>query len=102
MHFQSPIVVGPANADVYTNPLNPMNRIKVRFHRHRLNNDNEKASCRARAAMSDASGGYVGVHVSTVGEEVLINWVNGDCDRPFVTGCVYNGAANPHWHSKGL
>ncbi|PRY06121.1 type VI secretion system Vgr family protein [Paraburkholderia sp. BL25I1N1] len=99
MHLQSAIVVGPANEEVYTDQLN---RIKVRFHWDRLNESDEKASCWVRVAMSDTGGGYGGVHVPRVGEEVLINWVDGDCDRPLVTGRVYNGATQPHWHSNGL
>jgi type VI secretion system secreted protein VgrG len=99
MHLQSAIVVGPANAEVYTDSLN---RIKVRFHWDRLNNGDEKASCWVRVAMSDTGGGYGGVHVPRVGEEVLISWVGGDCDRPLVTGRVYNGQTQPHWHSNGL
>lgn len=99
MHLQTATVVGPANAEVYTDPLN---RIKVRFHWDRLNDGDEKASCWVRVAMSDTGGGYGGVHVPRVGEEVLISWVDGDCDRPLVTGRVYNGATKPHWHSNGL
>jgi type VI secretion system secreted protein VgrG len=99
MHLQSAIVVGPANEEVYTDSLN---RIKVRFHWDRLNSGDEKASCWVRVAMSDTGGGYGGVHVPRVGEEVLINWVDGDCDRPLVTGRVYNGATQPDWHSNGL
>lgn len=99
MHMQSTIVVGPANEEVYTDSLN---RIKVRFHWDRLNSGDEKASCWVRVAMSDTGGGYGGVHVPRVGEEVLVSWVDGDCDRPLVTGRVYNGATQPHWHSNGL
>nr|WP_081935952.1 type VI secretion system Vgr family protein [Burkholderia sp. 9120] len=99
MHLQTAIVVGPANSEVYTDPLN---RIKVRFHWDRLNDGDEKASCWVRVAMSDTGGGYGGVHVPRVGEEVLISWVDGDCDRPLVTGRVYNGQTQPHWHSNGL
>nr|WKF60150.1 Actin cross-linking toxin VgrG1 [Paraburkholderia busanensis] len=99
MHLQSAIVVGPKNVEVYTDPLN---RIKVRFHWDRLNNGDEKASCWVRVAMSDTGGGYGSVHVPRVGEEVLISWVGGDCDRPVVTGRIYNGNTQPHWHSNGL
>jgi type VI secretion system secreted protein VgrG len=99
MHVQSAIVVGPANEEVYTDELN---RIKVRFHWDRLNDGDENASCWVRVAMSDTGGGYGGVHVPRVGEEVLIDWVDGDCDRPIVTARVYNGATKPHWHSNGL
>jgi type VI secretion system secreted protein VgrG len=99
MHLQSAIVAGPANEEVYTDSLN---RIKVRFHWDRLNNGDENSSCWVRVAMSDTGGGYGGVHVPRVGEEVLISWLDGDCDRPLVTGRVYNGATQPHWHSNGL
>jgi type VI secretion system secreted protein VgrG len=99
MHKQSAIVVGPANEEVYTDELN---RIKVRFHWDRLNDGDANASCWVRVAMSDTGGGYGGVHVPRVGEEVLIDWVDGDCDRPIVTARVYNGATKPHWHSNGL
>jgi type VI secretion system secreted protein VgrG len=74
----------------------------VRFHWDRLNDGNENASCWVRVAMSDTGSGYGGVHVPRVGEEVLIDWVDGDCDRPIVTARVYNGATKPHWHSNGL
>jgi type VI secretion system secreted protein VgrG len=99
MHVQSAIVVGPADEEVYTDELN---RIKVRFHWDRLNNGDANASCWVRVAMSDTGGGYGGVHVPRVGEEVLIDWVDSDCDRPIVTARVYNGATKPHWHSNGL
>jgi type VI secretion system secreted protein VgrG len=99
MHLQSATVVGPANEEVYTDALN---RIKVRFHWDRISDDDEKASCWVRVVMSDTGGGYGGVHVPRVGEEVLIDWVDGDCDRPLVTARVYNSTTQPHWHSNGL
>jgi type VI secretion system secreted protein VgrG len=99
MHLQSAIVVGPANEEVYTDSLN---RIKVHFHWDRLNSGDERASCWVRVAMSDTGGGYGDVHVPRIGEEVLISWVDGDCDRPLVTGKVYNGSTQPNWHSNGL
>ncbi|WP_322059193.1 type VI secretion system Vgr family protein [Paraburkholderia sp. J63] len=99
MQMQTAIVVGPANEEVYTDSLN---RIKVRFHWDRLNAGDEKASCWVRVAMSDTGGGYGGVHVPRVGEEVIVNWLGGDCDRPIVTGRAYNSSTNPHWHSNGI
>ncbi|OBR48509.1 type VI secretion system Vgr family protein [Paraburkholderia tropica] len=99
MQIQTAIVTGPAGAEVYTDPLN---RIKARFEWDRLNPGDEKSSCWLRVAMSDTGGGYGGVHVPRVGEEILVDWVNGDCDRPIVTGRVYNGSTTPNWHSNGL
>ena len=99
MYLQTATVVGPANEEVYTDALN---RIKVRMHWDRLNDGDEKASCWVRAAYSDTGGGYGAVHTPRIGEEVIIDWVGGDCDRPIVTGRVYNGATRPQWHSNGL
>ncbi|TKC89205.1 type VI secretion system tip protein VgrG [Trinickia terrae] len=99
MRMQTAIVVGPENEEVHTDSLN---RIKVRFHWDRLNAGDEKASCWVRVAMSDTGGGYGGVHVPRVGEEVMVDWLDGDCDRPIVTGRAYNGSTSPQWHSNGL
>lgn len=99
MHIQTAIVVGPSSEEVYTDSLN---RIKVHFHWDRLNSGDDQASCWVRVAMSDTGGGYGGVHIPRVGEEVLVDWLDGDCDRPIVTGRVYNGSTTPDWHSNGI
>ncbi|WP_261531425.1 type VI secretion system Vgr family protein, partial [Burkholderia multivorans] len=59
-------------------------------------------SCWVRVVQSDTGGGYGGVHVPRIGEEVLIDYVGGDCDRPLAVGRVYNGANKPQWHSDGI
>ncbi|KVT38701.1 type VI secretion protein [Burkholderia ubonensis] len=97
MHLQTATVVGPENEEVYTDSLN---RILVRMHWDRR--DGVGATCWVRVADSDTGGGYGSVHVPRVGEEVTIDWVGGDCDRPLATGRVYNGATQPRWHSNGI
>lgn len=97
MHLQTATVVGPENEDVYTDSLN---RILVRMHWDRR--EGMGATCWVRVAYSDTGGGYGSVHVPRVGEEVTIDWVGGDCDRPLATGRVYNGATQPRWHSNGI
>ncbi|MDR6386138.1 type VI secretion system Vgr family protein [Paraburkholderia caribensis] len=97
--LESAIVVGPQNEEVYTDELN---RVKVRFIWDRLNSGDERASCWLRVVQSDTGGGYGGLHLPRVGEEVLVDYVDGDCDRPIVVARVYNGAAKPQWHSNGL
>jgi type VI secretion system secreted protein VgrG len=92
MHLETAIVVGPQGEEVYTDELN---RIRVQFVWDRLNPGNENASCWVRVVQSDTGGGYGGVHVPRVGEEVLIDYVGGDCDRPLAVGRVYNGANQP-------
>jgi type VI secretion system secreted protein VgrG len=97
MHLQTARVVGPGNEEVYTDSLN---RILVRMHWDRR--EGLGATCWVRVAYSDTGGGYGSVHVPRVGEEVTIDWVGGDCDRPIATGRVYNGATQPRWHTNGI
>ncbi|WP_261529527.1 type VI secretion system Vgr family protein, partial [Burkholderia multivorans] len=99
MHLETAIVVGPQGEEVYTDELN---RIRVQFVWDRINPGNENASCWVRVVQSDTGGGYGGVHVPRIGEEVLIDYVGGDCDRPLAVGRVYNGANKPQWHSDGI
>ncbi|AJK47192.1 type VI secretion system Vgr family protein [Burkholderia plantarii] len=99
MHLETAIVVGPSGEEVYTDELN---RVKVRFVWDRLNDGDERASCWMRVAQSDTGGGYGGVHMPRVGEEVIVGHVGGDCDRPIVLHRVYNGAVKPQWHSNGI
>ncbi|KVW65247.1 type VI secretion system Vgr family protein [Burkholderia ubonensis] len=99
MHLETAIVVGPQGEEVYTDALN---RIRVRFVWDRVNPGDENASCWVRVVQSDTGGGYGGVHIPRIGEEVLIDYVGGDCDRPLAVGRVYNGAARPQWHSDGI
>ncbi|OXJ06563.1 DUF2345 domain-containing protein, partial [Burkholderia sp. HI2500] len=97
--LETAIVVGPQGEEVYTDELN---RIRVQFVWDRLNPGNENASCWVRVVQSDTGGGYGGVHVPRIGEEVLIDYVGGDCDRPLAVGRVYNGANQPQWHTDGI
>ncbi|XQM31943.1 type VI secretion system Vgr family protein [Burkholderia gladioli] len=99
MHLETAIVVGPSGEEVHTDELN---RVKVCFVWDRLNDGDERASCWVRVAQSDTGGGYGGVHMPRVGEEVIVGYVGGDCDRPIALHRVYNGAVKPQWHSNGI
>ncbi|KVM74003.1 type VI secretion protein ImpA [Burkholderia gladioli] len=99
MHLETAFVVGPSGEEVHTDELN---RVKVCFVWDRLNDGDERASCWVRVAQSDTGGGYGGVHMPRVGEEVIVGYVGGDCDRPIVLHRVYNGAVKPQWHSNGI
>lgn len=99
MQLETAIVVGPKGEEVYTDELN---RVKVMFVWDRQNSGDASASCWVRVAQSDTGGGYGSVHVPRVGEEVLVGYVGGDCDRPIVLHRVYNGNVQPQWHSNGI
>ncbi|WP_175665991.1 type VI secretion system Vgr family protein [Burkholderia ambifaria] len=99
MQLETAVVVGPKGEEVYTDELN---RIKVMFVWDRQSEGRENASCWMRVVQSDTGGGYGAVHIPRVGEEVLIGYIGGDCDRPIVMHRVYNGAVKPQWHSNGI
>ncbi|GGY96333.1 type VI secretion system Vgr family protein [Pseudoduganella plicata] len=98
MSTQTATVVGPTEEEIYTDHLN---RVKVRFHWDRLNPGDEKASCWVRVSYPNAGDGWGAVHVPRIGQEVLITYLDGDADRPVITGRIYNGEQMPDWHSDG-
>lgn len=98
MDTQTATVVGPAGEEIHTDHLN---RVKVRFHWDRLNPGDEKASCWVRVSYPNAGEGWGAVHVPRIGQEVIITFLDGDADRPIITGRIYNGEKAPQWHSDG-
>lgn len=98
MSTQTATVVGPSGEEIYTDKFN---RVKVRMHWDRLNSGDENASCWVRVSYPNAGENWGGVFVPRVGQEVVITYVDGDPDRPLVTGRVYNGVCAPQWHTQG-
>jgi type VI secretion system secreted protein VgrG len=82
-------VVGPEGEEIY---VDKFGRVKVHFHWDREGKHDEKASCWVRVSQDWAGSGYGGMFVPRVGQEVLVSFLEGDPDRPLVTGRVYNGA----------
>src|SRR5690606_33717122 len=70
-------------------------RIKVLFHWDRLSPFDDTASCWIRVAQRWAGPGWGSVMIPRIGMEVIDEFVDGDPDRPVVTGCVYNGDNRP-------
>ncbi|AJK47611.1 type VI secretion system Vgr family protein [Burkholderia plantarii] len=99
MALETAIVAGPDGEEVHTDELN---RIRIRFIWDRLDTADGQASCWVRVAQADTGGGYGGVHMPRVGEEVAVGYLGGDCDRPIVLHRVYNGSVKPQWHDNGL
>jgi type VI secretion system VgrG family protein len=89
---QTGVVVGRSQDEVYTDQFG---RVRVRFHRDRHSPDDEHASCWMRVAQIWAGAGYGSMVIPRVGMEVVISFVDGNPDRPLVTGCVYDGVNAP-------
>lgn len=81
------IVVGPAGEEIHTDEFG---RIKVRFHWDRISPPDDTASCWIRVAQTWSGTSWGTVFLPRIGMEVLVEFIDGDPDRPLVTGCVYN------------
>ncbi len=89
--IQTAVVTGPAGEEIH---VDEHGRIKVQFHWDRDGQNDENSSCWIRVEQAWAGAGWGFWYVPRIGMEVVVHFVDGDPDRPLVTGCVYN-ASNP-------
>jgi type VI secretion system secreted protein VgrG len=89
---QTAIVVGKAGEEIWTDKYG---RIKVQFHWDRVGQNDENSSCWVRVAQGWAGKGWGAMAVPRIGMEVVVSFLEGDPDRPLVTGCLYNSDAMP-------
>jgi type VI secretion system secreted protein VgrG len=85
---QTAIVVGPAGEKIFTDKHG---RVRVQFHWDRYGKYDDKSSCWIRVSHAWAGLGWGDVNLPHVGHEVVVSFLEGDPDRPLVTGRVYNG-----------
>jgi type VI secretion system secreted protein VgrG len=84
---QTAVVTGPSGEEIYTDQYG---RIKVQFHWDRSGNGNEDSSCWVRVATPWAGKGWGMFTLPRIGQEVVVDFLEGDPDRPLVVGSVYN------------
>ncbi|WP_269899915.1 type VI secretion system Vgr family protein [Paenalcaligenes faecalis] len=89
---QTAIVTGPAGAEVYTDEFQ---RIKVHFRWDRYGVEDQHSSCWIRVSNDSAGAGFGSVVPPRVGQEVIVDFIGGNPDRPVVTGRVYNDKQMP-------
>ncbi len=89
---QSAVVVGPDKEEIHVDELG---RVKIKFHWDKTDNKDENHSCWVRASQVHAGRGFGAIDIPRVGEEVIVSFIEGDVDRPIITGRVYNGEAMP-------
>jgi type VI secretion system secreted protein VgrG len=85
---QTALVVGPQGEEIYTDEYG---RVKVQFHWDRVGQKNDKSSCWLRVAQTWGGGNWGSQFIPRIGDEVLVSFIEGNPDRPLVTGSVYNG-----------
>jgi len=94
---QSAVVVGPAGEEIY---IDEHNRIKVQFIWDREGKSDEHSSCFIRVMQAWAGNQWGSSFIPRIGHEVIVSFLDGDPDRPLVTGSVYNGWNKPTYPSK--
>lgn len=90
--LQTATVVGPSGEEIFTDEHG---RIKVQFHWDRVGQKDEKSSCFLRVAQIWSGLGWGFMFLPRIGMEVLVDFLEGDPDRPLVVGSVYNGQNPP-------
>jgi len=91
---QTAKVVGPKGESIWTDRYG---RVKVKFHWDRLAKGDDTSSCWVRVSSAWAGQGFGGVQIPRVNDEVVVDFINGDPDRPLIIGRVYNEASMPPW-----
>jgi type VI secretion system secreted protein VgrG len=85
---QTAIVVGPKSEEIFTDE---QGRIQVKFHWVQEGSDDARSSCWIRVSQAWAGVGWGSLFLPRVGQEVVVEFLDGDPDRPLVVGSVYNG-----------
>jgi type VI secretion system secreted protein VgrG len=86
------VVVGPAGDEIHVDALG---RVKVHFRWDRVGKKNEHDTCFIRVATPWASKGYGMISHPRIGDEVVVSFLEGNPDRPLITGSVYNADNKP-------
>jgi type VI secretion system secreted protein VgrG len=95
---QTAVVAGPSGEEIY---VDKYGRVKVQFHWDRLGKVNEASSCWIRVAQPVAGKGWGAVWTPRIGQEVVVSFLEGDPDRPLITGSVYNAVQMPPYALPG-
>jgi type VI secretion system secreted protein VgrG len=89
---QTAVVVGGKDETI---EVDEYGRIHIQFPWDRVGALDSKSSCWVRVSQSSADGKFGHMHIPRIGEEVIVDFLDGDPDRPIVTGRVYNSSLMP-------
>jgi type VI secretion system secreted protein VgrG len=95
---QTAVVVGPAGEEIYTDKFG---RVKVQFHWDREGKKNENSSCWIRVSHPWAGQGWGAISIPRIGQEVIVDFLEGDPDQPIIVGRVYNAEQMPPFGMPG-
>ncbi|EPV6392328.1 type VI secretion system tip protein TssI/VgrG, partial [Escherichia coli] len=84
---QSAVVTGPAGEEIF---CDEHGRVRVKFNWDRYNPSNQESSCWIRVAQAWAGTGFGNLAIPRVGQEVIVDFLNGDPDQPIIMGRTYH------------
>jgi len=89
---QTALVVGPKNEEIWTDEFG---RVMVQFDWDRIGTYDEDSSCWVRVSQAWAGPNWGSIHIPRIGHEVIVDFQDGDPDRPLITGRAYNADNMP-------
>lgn len=89
---QTAMVVGKSGEEIWTDKFG---RVKVQFHWDRDGKADENSSCWIRVAQVWAGKKWGAMYIPRIGQEVIVEFLEGDPDQPIITGRVYNADKMP-------
>ncbi|MRX35805.1 type VI secretion system tip protein TssI/VgrG [Aminobacter sp. MDW-2] len=95
---QTARVVGPSGEEIFTDEYA---RVKVQFHWDRMGKKDQDSSCFVRVSQTWAGSGWGFIQIPRIGQEVIVDFIEGDPDQPIITGRVYNAAQMPPYGLPG-
>jgi type VI secretion system secreted protein VgrG len=95
---QTAVVVGPGGEEIYTDQHG---RVKVQFHWDREGKKNENSSCWVRVSHPWAGQGWGAISIPRIGQEVVVDFLEGNPDQPIIVGRVYNAGQMPPFGMPG-
>ena len=90
--IQTATVTGPVGEEIYTDDHG---RVKVQFHWDREGQLDENTTCWVRVSQNSAGGAFGSLFIPRIGDEVIVDFIEGNPDRPIITGRVYHGHNMP-------
>ncbi|MFO6381510.1 type VI secretion system tip protein TssI/VgrG, partial [Pseudomonas aeruginosa] len=85
-------VVGPAGEEIH---CDEWGRVKVQFPWDREGRHDEFSTCWIRVAQNWAGADWGHMAIPRIGQEVIVDYLDGDCDQPIVTGRTYRATNRP-------
>jgi type VI secretion system secreted protein VgrG len=95
---QTAMVVGKAGEEIWTDKYA---RVKIQFPWDRYGKSDENSSCWVRVSQTWAGKNWGGIQIPRIGQEVIVDFLEGDPDRPIITGRVYNDISMPPYALPG-